>query len=63
MNEMAKELSDNTSSSPGISIALMDGPVVINHADLTVENIQEVRGNCQVRAPMPAMRRALTARS
>jgi hypothetical protein len=37
-------LLERTVGSPAIKIGLIDGPVALNHADLTTENIQEVPG-------------------
>src|SRR5919109_1020227 len=37
-------LMGRTSGSPGIAIGLIDGPVAINHAALTAENIKQVAG-------------------
>lgn len=39
-----KSLMDLTSGKPEITVGLIDGPVVMNHPDLTGENIREVPG-------------------
>lgn len=38
-------LMERTSGSPEVKIGLIDGPVVIQHADLTAEHLREIPGN------------------